>query len=501
MKRTNAYYKNRINTPEKLEHEFNALRAFLVSRYQANPAVLIRNDNQTIILPMQYNEFTALALNAVEKKAALTAYYKHIDHTAWRYLARPNPWIAPNAVYVMRALNGTAHSLYDAYIPLITLLYIAASDKDMLDDHKGYTLTGRIDNFMQELALLCRAHNWDRSNEQGAQYDDHEGDKPSCYSGVKKRLLQSVLGHPLLTSLTPAGAEEELQAFVRAHFNTQWQTLTVAEQSTLSQHYSVYIDQLDATILPTLIQELLHFNISAVQKNNFLSSMRQKWGCLWTYAYNEWVLSKLAIAEDITTLAACHAETVGGIGGFVGLISNAREDLSAEHQFNLTHLTADDADHTEAVSGAGDYVGLIAKTRKDIIAEYKVNFTNLTTEILNYIDVNNTKHNLLHKELTNTSNNFFNNPITEASYKMFQQESTVITNQLRKYARHHQDGLGIILLKWSAALLSLGLVLLGSCIKSSIQTKQWKCRFFETNQATEMHFDNVDQDILRAGTL
>jgi len=44
--------------------------------------------------------------------------------------------------------------------------------------------------------LLGRSHNWDK-DDRNEEYDDMEGDKPSCSMGVSKRLAQSIIGHPI----------------------------------------------------------------------------------------------------------------------------------------------------------------------------------------------------------------------------------------------------------------------------------------------------------------
>lgn len=96
----------------------------------------------------------------------------------------------------------------------------------------GYTLETRLDHFIDELAHIGRAHNWDntrvKTDNEGTiildaddnpiteEYDNLEGDKPSCFFGVKRRLFQSVQGHPLLKMLTKDGIDEELRDLILA---------------------------------------------------------------------------------------------------------------------------------------------------------------------------------------------------------------------------------------------------------------------------------------------
>ena len=162
-------------------------------------------------LPLDYESFDAfsLTLTGSERTQAYETYYRSVPHTVYRYLSRPNPWMATNASYVYVDTdsqgNSSRYSTFEEYIPLITLLYLAASDK-RFNDTKGVSTQDRVELFFKALALIGRAHNWDRfrTKDDGTQeqYDDMEGDKPSCYSGVKRRLFQSLHQHPLLTPIT-----------------------------------------------------------------------------------------------------------------------------------------------------------------------------------------------------------------------------------------------------------------------------------------------------------
>ena len=92
--------------------------------------------------------------------------------------------MSPSASYVeVNTENNERWSTFEEYKPLIALLYLAASDKE-IEATEGFTPEGRLDAFIKELALLGRAHNWDstRINPQTGEeeeYDDLEGDKPS----------------------------------------------------------------------------------------------------------------------------------------------------------------------------------------------------------------------------------------------------------------------------------------------------------------------------------
>ena len=124
-------------------------------------------------------------------------------------------------------------STFKEYSSLISLLFLAAQDEETAAIN-GYTVDTRVEHFIDELAHIGRAHNWDKTrikrDAKGSpildenkktipeEFDDLEGDRPSCFSGVKRRLFQAVQGHPLLVFLTQETLEEELRDFVRGHW-------------------------------------------------------------------------------------------------------------------------------------------------------------------------------------------------------------------------------------------------------------------------------------------
>ncbi|NDH09874.1 MAG: hypothetical protein EBY16_09795 [Gammaproteobacteria bacterium] len=122
----------------------------------------------------------------------------------------------PAAEYVHRDKDGRAWSTFEDFQELIALLYLAAIDEEAppIDD---YTIETRVEQFFIELALIGRAHNWDATDRE-EEYDDLEADQPSCPRGVRKRLLQSVKGHPLLRILTTDIVHHDVSRIVRTHF-------------------------------------------------------------------------------------------------------------------------------------------------------------------------------------------------------------------------------------------------------------------------------------------
>jgi lipopolysaccharide biosynthesis glycosyltransferase len=197
------------------------LRDTVIARYQANPSKITLDDGKELTLPLQYSEFLELSLTQPKLERALKAYYQNKDHSAWRYLEKPNPWMHANASYVEVNPNNLQErwSTFQEYQPVIAMYFLAAGD-ETIPPTDGHTIESRLEHFIDELAHIGRAHNWDKQD-RPYEYDDLEGDRPSCYSGVKRRLFQSVLGHPLLKILTLDDIKQELSDFFKEHVKAQ----------------------------------------------------------------------------------------------------------------------------------------------------------------------------------------------------------------------------------------------------------------------------------------
>jgi hypothetical protein len=176
---------------------------------------------EEIKLPFEWQALQALAtqLTPEQYQDALKAYYAHDTHTAYRYLSKPNHWMHPEASNVcVNPYNPEERwSTFEDYLSIIAPFYLATFDEDT-PALEGHTLESRKGFFVKELALIGRAHNWDERNQEGQEYDDRDADKPSCFSGVKRRLWQAVLGHPMFQQLTDTALQLELIGFTHRHF-------------------------------------------------------------------------------------------------------------------------------------------------------------------------------------------------------------------------------------------------------------------------------------------
>lgn len=227
-----------------LKSAFNKICSEIIKRYENNPALIKRDSGEEISLPLKKADFDELLktfdLSESEKSQALEAYYRHTTHTVFRYLSKPNPWMAPNSSYVYVNDAGERWSTFESFIPMIVLLWIAANDPDE-PPTDGFSLETRVDEIIREIALIARAHNWDaRRQKQDAEgrsivdnagqplyenYDDLKGDKPSCFGGVKRRLFQALKGHPLYLQDVQSVVSLALHQRLREHMQQQFQQM------------------------------------------------------------------------------------------------------------------------------------------------------------------------------------------------------------------------------------------------------------------------------------
>ncbi|GEM_PF-3293480 len=218
LKRLEAKYKPAIDKKGVTE-AFNEVYQSIIERYRKNPIVFTKDNGESLQLLLTKDEFERLAnerhFSEAEKERANKGYYQHPTHTLYRYLTKGNPWMHPGASYVeIDNITGAGSSDFGRYKGLITLLWTAASDASERGTD-GFTSETRLEEMILQIGRgIGRAHNWDKPrrpahNADGTprldshgkpymeQFDDLEGDRPSCSSGVRRRLFQSLMGHPL----------------------------------------------------------------------------------------------------------------------------------------------------------------------------------------------------------------------------------------------------------------------------------------------------------------
>jgi hypothetical protein len=314
MERVTHRYLPAIKELRGVQRVFQALLFQLEERYQNNRAHITTSDGHDIKLPLRWDDFNKLILSEDTRKQALVAYYQNKDHTALRYLSKPNYWMSPRADYVEQCSNRNSilrWSTFESYKPLIVLLWMAAKDINMVPID-GYTLETRLDHFIDELALIGRAHNWDRSrkrkdrngNDIQEEFDDGEGDKPSCYSGVNRRLFQSVLGHPLLKFLTMNDIKQELISFVREHF-TQYIT-----NSTDDSIQSAWTKLCEEGVFDPLLN---HMDIAPQARAGFIDYLTTKYATEFTGdpTFKNYIEKSFALTQTFQAHAVRFAAETG----------------------------------------------------------------------------------------------------------------------------------------------------------------------------------------------
>ena len=308
----------------------NDLKIMLLERYKQHPAIIAICEKDTE-LPSSWKDFQSLGLSKKHQEESIKAYSKHPDHTAWRYLSKPNPWMSPEAAYsVVNPHNHEEHwSTFEEYQFLIIILWLAAMDKKNKPT-EGHTLEGRIGNFIQELALIGRAHNWDKTRlmndgETQEEYDDEELDKPSCFSGAKKRLFQSVVGHPLLIILTQEILKHELRDFVCAHFDAVIKKNPESKEKFLVafNKSAIYLDY-------EKVVDLKPLNLSEEQQKELLTQLKNKYGEQFSedLKYINYIKGQLSLTDgEKDPLKAYHALKLDEITHYFS-------DLSSKQQVN-----------------------------------------------------------------------------------------------------------------------------------------------------------------------
>ncbi len=306
----------------------NQLRERLQERYAANPASIVDRLGKRIILPMDFAEFQHIKLDENDYKLALKAYYQNKDHSAWRYLSKPNPWMHPEAEYVYQDKKTSAKwSTFEDYQPLIALFWLAAQDSEIAPT-EGHTFESRLQHYIEELALIGRSHNWDKTRvnakEKLEEYDDLEGDRPSCYSGVKRRLFQSVLGHPLISILTEDIILEELRNFAREHFQS---CIRDDNKEALKVAFEDYITNIDNISEPNK-NLLIALNIPVAKQRDFERYLTAKYGAQYSedFTFISLVRNKMTFSSNKSDFFRnCHALMLDGTAGLYQMLESTAE--------------------------------------------------------------------------------------------------------------------------------------------------------------------------------
>jgi ankyrin repeat protein len=274
---------------------FIELNAELRRRYEEHPAT-ISLQGSVIRLPFLYEDFQSLNLIPEEQAMALSAYYTHTEHTACRFLSKPNRWIHPEAEYVEVDPENPhlRNASFETYVPMICCFWRAAADGTAIGPRE-YSPETRQELIIKELALLGRSHNWDRSrpilrpsrlpsgetalvyalSADGGrlqeEFDDGEADKPSCNMGIKQRVFRSLQDHPLFEPLTVESFDTAVRELVVQHFKQAFQTCSNLRMlaHNINEHCFAGVE---------LSPEVLHLNFSEEEISRFVQQLKNEHG-------------------------------------------------------------------------------------------------------------------------------------------------------------------------------------------------------------------------------
>ncbi len=248
--------KARYNKSYKQKGEqaiFNEIKEYILAEYENKPATL-----WGFPLPLSLGKAAKLLTWLIENKP----YYRHVAHTAYRFLfLQPNPWRG--------FLGGYNTQLSGSERTQVAYMWLAATDsKKKLPD--GQTRESLLQEFMQAMYELARAHNYDRTRtvirkrkdpitnqistylDHNDHYDDLEGDKPTCGGGVNQRITQFYMvflnerpeTRPLTADIIRRKFQEEMinESKLKSSFYNKLKTFDKATLTKLEQALSNLFD-------------------------------------------------------------------------------------------------------------------------------------------------------------------------------------------------------------------------------------------------------------------
>lgn len=328
LREAQAYYTPYIEKLGGHDAVLTLLRNELSKRYHASPATISDETIKNLVLPLDWDDFQSIAKGLPQTMIdqALTAYYQHKTHTAYRYLLESNPW---GTMYTTQLTSQDGPSfLSNRDKELIALFYLAASDLD-IPDVDGITRETRVLCFIESLALIARAHNWDhsrlnRQTNKPEKYDDLTWDKRSCQQGVMRRLYESILGHPLFSGLT-------IDTFATLYFyplvKQYFQRMIASDNAhELAQAWETFRDEYMPSTETLTVLDRLNFSSTLQQEfitdlNKQLAGKLDKSPALLDYAKKQFELSgggisnhalKFGVKASLTQLLEQEVQKTAG---------------------------------------------------------------------------------------------------------------------------------------------------------------------------------------------
>ncbi len=314
-----ARYAQQMESKGGVDAVFEEFKTLLQQRYLRNPATAAvgekKDEQRLITLPLTWTELQQMAEFNPGTKATheqiYAAYAKNCDHSAWRYLSKPNQWLNRNAsfVYVDPNNNDFRWATFEDYKPLIAYFFLAASD-EAVGSFKETSPDDRLTLFIEGIALIGRGHNWDKTRpimrdgnvvmKDGKvlteEYDDLEPDRPSCFSGVKQRLFRAVVHHPLLTAIDKHLIHEELREFIYTNTEKKLSRMPADAIEAIAQAIDSILTGEDLTDVQK--GALANLNFSKEEVSSFNAQLQNKYQNQYSAALQLYIGSELTISED-----------------------------------------------------------------------------------------------------------------------------------------------------------------------------------------------------------
>lgn len=246
----------------------------VLARYGKNVDDLSTSNILTMMRERLREEFEASCTlpftydDSLEKIQYLTNKF----HTAWRFLADTNPLVDKRSAY----LTATHGSSYHGLARTFCAYYLAAIDDTQPCINDFASVRERELFFFNELAGMNRTHNWDTIHHaaDGSSFeaDDNGLDKPTCFSGMLRRIIVSVPGNAISCAIpTEQSIKEVKRDFLLPLFEKRKETLN-------EQTYNRVIIDLEPLTHETY-NELHALNLTDAEQCSLFQTLLKKTFC------------------------------------------------------------------------------------------------------------------------------------------------------------------------------------------------------------------------------
>lgn len=256
-----TYYQSTLNQYCLKQHYQNMLE-MLAQLYQKNKAITL---DEQLELPLTYEAYSIINLDSNNQNLK-KAYQQHRLHTTWRLLHSGENWF--NDESEMRLSK-----LFEKNQWLVVLMWLTASDQNLNFDHLvPIKIDERIEMFFERLSLIG---------------DDEQQ--------LKKRIFQSVIGHPYNQLLTEEVVIFEHERFLNIHFLNQFKYMSLQELKHI-------LELIKSKNLVNHPEYLVQIPVKEETYQFFYQKMSSKWGAQWENNDNLIQISKEVLSDSFLIL-------------------------------------------------------------------------------------------------------------------------------------------------------------------------------------------------------